>query len=455
MRKVYLDNLPKRGKLIDWKGSVGHKVKFIYDDIKGEIEITDYKNGYLTLLYNKEIRSITTINIQNGCLGKVVGVASKKYRYNIGDIINGLEILEHVRIKDRKYTKKGYKVRCIKDGYTYDKGENSLDQKNGCPVCCNQKIIKGINDIATTHPEYVKYFVNIEDAYTHSYASNKKINLKCPDCEFKKEMSVNKLSYYDFQCPKCSDGKSYPEKLVFNLLEQLDIEFETEKVFNWVKDKRYDFYISGLNCIIETHGRQHYENSTSSKWDNLEITQQNDIHKQQLAINNNIKKYIVLDCRKSNLEWIKNSILNSELAKILDLSKVNWLKCHEFACSSRVKEACDLWNSGVRSTKGISEIMKVSVSAIKSYLRQGVKLNWCDYNGRENRNIGLKKGQDRSKKCRVVLNNKETIYNSRKECIIVTGLSERIVDTLLKSKEPFKPFFSRHKHLDGMRIEYI
>lgn len=28
-------------------------------------------------------------------------------------------------------------------------------RKNGCPVCTNHKIIDGINDFATTHPEYL------------------------------------------------------------------------------------------------------------------------------------------------------------------------------------------------------------------------------------------------------------------------------------------------------------
>ena len=29
-------------------------------------------------------------------------------------------------------------------------------QKTGCPYCVNQKVLKGFNDLATTHPELVK-----------------------------------------------------------------------------------------------------------------------------------------------------------------------------------------------------------------------------------------------------------------------------------------------------------
>ena len=46
--KVDTSNLPKKGNRIDWKKSIGYKVKFIYEDLSGEIEIVDrLDNGYL------------------------------------------------------------------------------------------------------------------------------------------------------------------------------------------------------------------------------------------------------------------------------------------------------------------------------------------------------------------------------------------------------------------------
>ena len=41
-RKIFLEELPRRGKLIDWKNSIGYKIKFIYEDIKDELEIIEY-----------------------------------------------------------------------------------------------------------------------------------------------------------------------------------------------------------------------------------------------------------------------------------------------------------------------------------------------------------------------------------------------------------------------------
>ena len=58
-RFIYLDELPKKygigankNKLvIDWKNSVGYKVKFFYNDIEGYIKIIGYniKSGKLNL----------------------------------------------------------------------------------------------------------------------------------------------------------------------------------------------------------------------------------------------------------------------------------------------------------------------------------------------------------------------------------------------------------------------
>lgn len=54
MRKVFLDDLPRRKEGIDWAASVGHKVKFIYDDVEGEFEIIRYEKNKqrLSYLYN-------------------------------------------------------------------------------------------------------------------------------------------------------------------------------------------------------------------------------------------------------------------------------------------------------------------------------------------------------------------------------------------------------------------
>jgi len=137
--------------------------------------------------------------------------------------------------------------------------------------------------------------------------------------------------------------------------------------------------------IIETHGLQHYEVGNSKWGGNLIETQKNDLDKEWLARENKIKNYIVLDCRRSTTEWIKNSIMKSRLPKLLNFkeSDIDWLKCHEYACNSLVKTVCDLWNSGITKLKEIADKLQICESTTINYLRQGVELGWCNYKSKE------------------------------------------------------------------------
>jgi len=272
------------------------------------------------------------------------------------------------------------------------------------------------NTIAITHPQLVEYFVNKEDAYKYSHGSEKNILMKCLKCGFEKKLSLNSLVRNGFSCPKCGDGISYPEKFIFNVLEQLlnnnFIMQLSRKTFDWCNNFRYDFYIDELNCIIETHGLQHYE-ETKNNWYNLREIQENDKIKEQLARDNNINNYIVLDCRESDLKWIKNSIMNSELPKLLNFKEedIDWLKCHEYACSSLVKITCDYWNDGLKNTLQIANILKLNQHTIIIYLKQGAKIGWCDYDPKEEMlKIGRKIGVILSKKVICLTTNE--IFNS-------------------------------------------
>lgn len=314
-----------------------------------------------------------------------------EYSYKVGDIVNEkLEILELIKITKKAKTKtgvtyiKGYRIKCLKCGYIHEKSEGKLKIGNSCPCCCKnpQVVVKGINDVATTHPHLVKYFVNIEDAYTHTYASNKKCIMKCPECGFEKWMTCADLFIKGFSCNRCGDGVSYPNKFVTNILTQLGIDFEVEKVFDWANDKRYDIYIPSLNIIIENHGRQHYENSFEyCGGRSLEEEQENDRLKKELALNNNIKYYIVLDCRESTFKWIRKSIIDSRLLELLSFKEndVDWLKCEEYCATSMVKIVSDIWENETKNTKEIEKIVKLKRSAVVKYLKIGRSLGWCNY----------------------------------------------------------------------------
>jgi hypothetical protein len=244
-----------------------------------------------------------------------------------------------------------------------------------------------------------KLLANQEDGYRYTKFSNNKVLFKCNNCGEEKEKKIYVVYRKGFSCSKCGDGVSYPNKFMFNVLSQLAVKFNTEYTPEWsnFKDcdcgnektkgkKRYDFYIPSKNTIVEMHGVQHYEDvkwsSTELSNRNLKEEQKNDEIKFKLAKKNGINKYIVIDARNSDMNFIKSNILNSELSSLFDLNNVDWLECHKFALSSRVKETCDIWNwlnVDERSVMKIVDIMGMSEETIRKYLKRGRDLGWCDY----------------------------------------------------------------------------
>jgi len=280
--------------------------------------------------------------------------------------------------------RKGYWFKCLDhpEHLSELKSISSLTNNKQNNIDCHQ-----CNALAITHPYLIVYLVNKDDIYKYSKGMHKKVFTKCPNCGYEKEKSICDLVNRGFYCPKCSDGVPYPEKFMYNFLEQLlNKEFEVQlskTTFKWCKNYKYDNYIKSINCIIETHGIQHYKETTGF-WGKLSEIQNNDIDKEELAKNNGIKNYIIIDCSESELESIKNNIMQSKLPDLLNFKEddIDWKKCHEYACCSLVKVVCDLWNEGIEKQK-INNILKLSKSSVLKYLNQGFKIGWCNYNGKE------------------------------------------------------------------------
>ena len=254
MRKVFTDNLPhkygiganKDKLVVNWKNSVGYEIKFIYDNIKGKIKILNYyiknKQLYLQIEYNFSIYDIHTSSLKECHLANVLNLINHKYTYQIGDILKTntgeLCILKQIRIKDNKdWNRKGYKYKCLVCGYVGNILEQTLKRNNGCPICGCNKTVKGINDMYKTNPSLASLLANPEDGYRHSQNSNYKVDWKCPYCSYIiKNKRISTVNKYGLSCPKCGDGISYPEKIMFNVLEQLNIDFIYQVTLHEAKD---------------------------------------------------------------------------------------------------------------------------------------------------------------------------------------------------------------------------
>lgn len=403
MREMFLDDLPRQGKFINWKESIGRKVKFIYEEIKGEVEIVSYDDGYLSIVYFDNTYSIKTGNFTRCIFGKIVGKYNFNYefKYNVGDILESvnsgkLKILEQIREERGTKGSKGrfYLYECLTCGNIDKIFEYSISiSNNGCGVCANKKIKIGFNDMWTTNPELGVLLWNHDDGYKYTFGSKKKLDWKCPDCNEKvSNKEIYSVRDQGLSCPKCSDGVSYPNKLMYNVLVQSGIEFINEWSPMWAKikslenksltgSKRYDFYIPTLNCAIEMHGSQHYIDTRRNNGRTFKEEQENDKLKENLLSQNGID-YVVINAEKSDLEHIKDNILKSKLSMFIDFNTIDWIKCDKHSSKSLMVEVCNLKNKGMTTTEIILKI-KLNKSTIIRYLKRGTKLGMCNYDAIE------------------------------------------------------------------------
>ena len=396
---VDLSNLTTKGHgLYDWEASVGATVPFEYCGIQNVITIKKKISAQYVLIdipNYVENRKIYVGQIKNNQLGACLNFVVSEFRYDTGDIIGNIKILDRY-IEYPKNNKGGkhkyYHCKCLIDNYEWNLREDHLQNGVKCPVCNGNVAMRGVNDFATITPHLVKYFDNIEDAYNNCANSNKKFLLKCPRCGKTKYQALNNLQKNGFSCTYCSDGISYPNKFVRNFLSQiLSIDsIKNEYVFEWSKSvpvswnpngKKmiYDIYLPEFNIIIENQGAQHYRNTAFSKKVSLEQIQENDQAKRRVAIENGIlsSNYIELDCAISDKDYIKNSIMNSPLPSLLKftINDIDWDKCDRYASGSVLIDTCDLWNSGIKSKTQIGNIMGLHPSTIDRYLKKAKTLN--------------------------------------------------------------------------------
>jgi hypothetical protein len=458
-RKVFLECLPRKGKLINWKNSINYKVYFIYENVEDWIKIKDYDNKRIEIHYYDNKISISTGDFSNCQLGRILGKVTSEFKVKIKETFKDdkrdlIVIDREYRVRydknNQKHNEKWYKYKCNKCNFTNWISETMLTQQNvGCSCCSGHNIVLGYNDIPTTAPWMVKYFVGGYDEaklYTKTGGGNPNnrygyINPICPECGQVKNKKIKIYNIYNCHsifC-SCSDKISYPEKIMFGFLKQLGLDFQTQlskTTFKWCKDYKYDFYfeLNNDSYIIETHGKQHYEECTGN-WKNKFKEQQTiDKHKKELALANGIKEenYIIIDCRKSELGFIKQNIINSRLTELFDLAKIDWNEIQEFALSNLVKTACEYKrkNPELTSVK-IGKLMKCDKTTIIDWLKIGKKLGWCDYDPQKE----IKRG-----------------YNNRK---VKSKAIEVFKDGISKGKYPSGAYLWKNgEKLFGVKFDY-
>ena len=416
-KKIFLDEIPKKkygnGFILDWENSIGYIVKGFYGKLDFEIKIVNYnlKTKRITINYKgnnfeKGIREFIDCR-----LGKILGIITDDFKIEMGqtfkDNKRDITIIDRKREQDKngKWWKY-YKYNCnicsfdcgkhysIKDKIYKEElwmEENCILRGNGCSCCCTSSkvVVENINSIYKINPWMIP-IIGEKIAKTHTCGSGDNTYPTCPDCGQVKRTAI-KISQicrtHSIGCEICGDGVKYPNKFMFNLLEQLEIDFKTEYAPNWIKPRRYDFYIPSMNSIIEMDGGLGHGHKVHPK-DNktIEETLEIDDYKDEQAKLHGIE-VIRIDCYydgNNRFEYIKDNIKN-KLNNILELKYINWIKCDEFALTNLVKIACNYKRDNPNlTTTEIGKLMGGYCRAgVSNWLYKGNELGWCNYDSHE------------------------------------------------------------------------
>lgn len=370
-------------------------------------------------------------------------------------------------------------IRCQEKSYhgSYKVTRNHFTDRNSrCPYCHNKvhyfdSLGFLYHNIAKMIVEDERNGITWEDTYKIAPNNNDYFYFKCLKCNRynNKKKKLSNIQNFGHFCEFCSDGVSIPEKFMMNLLNQLNVDFITQYSSNWSNNKRYDFYIPGLSIIIETHGRQHYEGVLYGK--NLKEEQENDEYKKELALKNGIEKYIVIDCRESTLNWLKENIIK-ELNNIFNLNNINWENVWEESQNSLCAQVWELWNEGL-DRRSIADKIGINKATVTRYLKKGKECNICDYTEDESRKRTWANTSDEEKnkisekistslkgKCKGINGNTSKLYkiidlngNETIMCGNQIYNSNKQIGFLNITKGTFDKYIKPYNNIDILRIE--
>lgn len=105
---------------------------------------------------------------------------------------------------------------CPKCGFEYQAPIKHRTRKraNGCPVCSHQRLVVGMNDLATTHPNLAAEWHPTKNGTLKPNeiisGMNKKFWWKCSKCGYDWEATIVHRKHSNSGCPICSNRKIIP-----------------------------------------------------------------------------------------------------------------------------------------------------------------------------------------------------------------------------------------------------
>ena len=231
---------------------------------------------------------------------------------------------------------------------------NILRRNCSCPICDSKLVTKtvtvGFNDLWTTRPDVASMLKNAEDGYLFREKSDKKTNFICPHCKNVVNKTISEVSEFGIRCNFCSRNYSYPNRLMTNLLNILNVTFTNEFIIHPYPYK-YDFMfqLDQQKIIVEMDG-SYGHGSIDTVYMTKEEQIETDKLKDKIALENGYQM-IRIDCKYTSaskkFDYISNNIMKSNLNKLLSITNDDLLEADKSCQYSTLVQIASDWNNGI------------------------------------------------------------------------------------------------------------
>lgn len=263
----------------------------------------------------------------------------------------------------------------------YPMSINKKTSGRGCSICAGYYTTEK-NSFGGRYPELLEewdYENNTKSPYEVSTGSGYRASFLCSNCNIGYTCTIDKKVSRASGCKVCSIHRSFGEKVFYELCVNAGLEFEIEKSFKWSNKKRYDFYFSEFECIVEIHGAQHYNKDFSmNEARTVEEEQLNDILKESLAKEHGVKSYIIIPSIDQDFNRLKKRIEESNVLDILKIDRQCLYDINKFALNNTTIKIWHGWNNN-KTIKELIALTKFSESTIRKILRNGNSIGKCQY----------------------------------------------------------------------------
>lgn len=160
--------------------------------------------------------------------------------------------------------------KCSKCSYEWKaRISNRAILKRGCPCCANKKVVVGVNDLSTTHPEMAKEWHPTKNEgltpQNVSHGSGKKVWWLCPFGHSYRATILHRTSdRMPTSCSVCNSGRqtSFAEQAVFYYVKKLYPDAINRYKSDFLGKMELDIYIPSIKYAIEYDGEVYHKRDT-------------------------------------------------------------------------------------------------------------------------------------------------------------------------------------------------